>query len=115
LVFLFQTLLNSSYKDVITYHLQSITLSGGPRSPNDKAQDSDVPDARTRVTAGCVRREEWVAAIRFVSGQLSAGGGAAPAAAPSDADDRDIAQLGTSFRDPRRIVSTNSAFHALTQ
>ncbi|KAL0829487.1 hypothetical protein ABMA28_004249 [Loxostege sticticalis] len=59
-------------------------------------------------------REEWVAAIRFVSGQLSASGvgadgaaasgAAAAAAAASDADDNDIAQLGTSFRDPRRIT-----------
>ncbi|XP_072929314.1 RAC serine/threonine-protein kinase [Epargyreus clarus] len=58
-------------------------------------------------------REEWVAAIRYVSSQLSAAGGAAagagePAAghsaAPPEADDLDIAQLGTSFRDPRRIT-----------
>lgn len=60
-----------------------------------------------------------MAAIRFVSGQLSASGvgadgaaasgAAAAAAAASDADDNDIAQLGTSFRDPRRIVSTKQS------
>ncbi|CAH0755523.1 unnamed protein product [Diatraea saccharalis] len=58
-------------------------------------------------------REEWVAAIRFVSGQLSSGSSAvaaagaaagATAAAGADGDDHDIAQLGTSFRDPRRIT-----------
>ncbi|XP_052749573.1 RAC serine/threonine-protein kinase [Galleria mellonella] len=54
-------------------------------------------------------REEWVAAIRFVSGQLSSGAAGAAAAAgassaPPESDDRDIAQLGTSFRDPRRIT-----------
>ncbi|XP_045499606.1 RAC serine/threonine-protein kinase-like [Colias croceus] len=50
-------------------------------------------------------REEWVAAIRYVSSQLSGGSaaGAGPAG-PPDGDDRDIAQLGTSFRDPRRIT-----------
>lgn len=54
--------------------------------------------------------EEWVAAIRFVASQLSSGaagsaGSAGAAAAGSDLDDIDIAQLGTSFRDPRRIVT----------
>ncbi|XP_068630451.1 RAC serine/threonine-protein kinase [Battus philenor] len=61
-------------------------------------------------------REEWVAAIRYVASQLSGAGGGAgaggggPAAdvpggsALCDADDRDIAKLGTSFRDPRRIT-----------
>ncbi|XP_046967715.1 RAC serine/threonine-protein kinase isoform X1 [Vanessa cardui] len=55
-------------------------------------------------------REEWVAAIRFVSSQLSGGAGAgaaalsAPAPGALDSDDQDIAQLGTSFRDPRRIT-----------
>ncbi|XP_039756998.1 RAC serine/threonine-protein kinase [Pararge aegeria] len=60
-------------------------------------------------------REEWVAAIRYVSSQLSGGGeGAGAVGAPetagaafagiADVDDRDIAQLGTSFRDPRRIT-----------
>lgn len=58
-------------------------------------------------------REEWVAAIRYVSSQLSAAGGAgaaggaagAPLSSMAEGDDCDIAQLGTSFRDPRRIVS----------
>ncbi|KAJ0175904.1 hypothetical protein K1T71_008078 [Dendrolimus kikuchii] len=61
-------------------------------------------------------REEWVAAIRFVASQLSGSGGggggpsgagagaAAGALALAEGDDRDIAQLGTSFRDPRRIT-----------
>ncbi|CAH2090657.1 unnamed protein product [Euphydryas editha] len=54
-------------------------------------------------------REEWVAAIRYVSSQLSSGAGAAslppaPLALDADDHDRDIAQLGTSFRDPRRIT-----------
>lgn len=48
-----------------------------------------------------------MAAIRFVAGQLVAGQ-AAPSA--PDLDDTDIAQLGTSFRDPRRIVSAPSSF-----
>ncbi|CAH3973994.1 RAC serine/threonine-protein kinase [Pieris brassicae] len=47
-------------------------------------------------------REEWVAAIRYVSSRLSGASGQQPAG--PDADDRDIAQLGTSFRDPRRIT-----------
>ncbi|KAJ8720468.1 hypothetical protein PYW07_012511 [Mythimna separata] len=53
-------------------------------------------------------REEWVAAIRYVSSQLSAAGagagGPSGAGALPDGDDRDMAQLGTSFRDPRRIT-----------
>ncbi|CAB3223300.1 unnamed protein product [Arctia plantaginis] len=60
-------------------------------------------------------REEWVAAIRSVSQQLSVGGagaGVAPAfgapalggGAPQDCDDNEMAQLGTSFRDPRRVT-----------
>ncbi|XP_063385105.1 RAC serine/threonine-protein kinase [Cydia fagiglandana] len=49
-------------------------------------------------------REEWVAAIRFVSSQLSAGGPSAGSSTAQDAEDRDIAQLGTSFKDPRRIT-----------
>lgn len=58
-----------------------------------------------------------MAAIRFVSGQLSAGGAGAGAAALPDPDDHDIAQLGTSFRDPRRIVSTRprTATHSHVQ
>ncbi|XP_028042605.1 RAC serine/threonine-protein kinase [Bombyx mandarina] len=47
-------------------------------------------------------REEWVKAIREVASQLSTGGPSS--ASMSDADDRDMAQLGTSFRDPRRIT-----------
>ncbi|KAJ2937475.1 hypothetical protein O0L34_g17518 [Tuta absoluta] len=62
-------------------------------------------------------REEWVEAIRYVASQLSSGpsgagavggagglgaGGAAGGA--GDLADADIAQLGTSFRDPRRIT-----------
>lgn len=54
----------------------------------------------------CMRSEEWVAAIRYVSSQLSAGGPSAGGGALPESDDRDMAQLGTSFRDPRRIVST---------
>ncbi|CAG9101240.1 RAC-alpha serine/threonine-protein kinase [Plutella xylostella] len=54
-------------------------------------------------------RDEWIAAIRFVSQQLSAGaaaaaGTSAPSTAGLEGDDGDIAQLGTSFRDPRRIT-----------
>lgn len=51
--------------------------------------------------------EEWVAAIRFVAAQLSPGAAAGSAAAMAtvlDTND-DIAQLGTSYKDPRRIVS----------
>lgn len=61
-----------------------------------------------------VLSEEWVAAIRYVSLQLSAGGtSAAATGALPESDDRDMAQLGTSFRDPRRIVSTY--YHRLHQ
>ncbi|XP_050674143.1 RAC serine/threonine-protein kinase isoform X2 [Leptidea sinapis] len=60
------------------------------------------------------KREDWMAAIRYVSSRMS-GGMAAPVLAPvpataaavpalPDGEDQDIAQLGTSFRDPRRIT-----------
>ncbi|KPJ04674.1 RAC serine/threonine-protein kinase [Papilio xuthus] len=64
-------------------------------------------------------REEWVAAIRYVASQLSGAGsatgatgavgaggatGAGGAAGDADTDDCDIAHLGTSFRDPRRMT-----------
>ncbi|CAG9583487.1 unnamed protein product [Danaus chrysippus] len=57
-------------------------------------------------------REEWVAAIRYVSSTLAAGSAAGEGASgalggvlpPHDTDDDDIAKLGTSFRDPRRIT-----------
>lgn len=65
-------------------------------------------------------REEWVNAIRYVAKQLGEPEGAAGAAAggllgsgegavggagTTGGDDRDMAQLGFSCRDPRRIVS----------
>lgn len=54
-----------------------------------------------------------MAAIRYVSSTLAAGSAAGEGASgalggvlpPHDTDDDDIAKLGTSFRDPRRIVS----------
>ncbi|XP_013194367.2 RAC serine/threonine-protein kinase [Amyelois transitella] len=49
-------------------------------------------------------REEWMAAIRFVSTQLGAGSAGGVLALAHDHDDSDIAQLGTSFKDPRRIT-----------
>lgn len=54
-----------------------------------------------------------MAAIRYVSSQLSAAGGGAGAAAAGAGvlmeNNDDMAQLGTSYKDPRRIVSTAAA------
>lgn len=67
------------------------------------------------IVCGVCCSEEWVAAIRYVSSQLSSGAGSSMAVPlPPDADDGDIAQLGTSFRDPRRIVSRHTLFFSLS-